>query len=171
MISTRRAVLADGDDLVDLWWEMQSSQLQYEARWYADIGEEAAKGFWLDHFAKLLDNDKAVVVVAQADDTLIGMIVAQESTRAPIYTLSKTTMGICSAVVNAEWRQQDVFRLMIDDIEAAARAKGIRVMKLSVHRENPAFTAYQKVGFRPEQTSMIKWLDDLPEEDDDDTGH
>ncbi len=159
MISTRRAALADEDALAELWWEMQSSQLQYETRWYADIGEEGAKAFWRDHFSKTLNDEKAVIVVAHSHHALIGMIVARESNRPPIYTLSKTTMGIWSAVVKAEWRKRGVFRLMLADIEEVARSRGIGVMKLSVHRENPAFEAYQKVGFKPEQTAMIKWLD------------
>ena len=156
-IEYREAVRQDEDALVDLWWEMQSSHHQYEPKWYADKGEQECKATWRQHLAELLADENAVVVVAVALRTPVGMIVDRFGTRPPIYRTVKS-VRIDSTVVRPDFRRQGIFRGMLGFLEARAREAGINAVQLNVEKENPARHAYEKTGFTPRMESMLKWL-------------
>jgi len=157
-IDYRDATLQDEDALVELWWTMQASHHEYDAKWYADKGEEACKASWREHFRSLIQDANAVIVVATSAGVPIGMIVAHFGNRPPIYTV-RHSAGISTGVVHPGFRRHGVFRGMLALLEEKARAVGIKVMHLSVHKDNPAKEAYEKTGFATNTQGMMKWLE------------
>ena len=154
----RDAIASDVDALVDMWWQMQSSHHAYEPDWFEDIGEEACKASWRTHYAELLADERAVVTVATQGACIAGFMVAQICSRPPIFTI-QSSIAILSAVVGEDYRRRGVFRGMMAFLEEKARAEGVGVIRLSVHCKNEsAIQAYEKSGFVPEMTSMLKWV-------------
>jgi ribosomal protein S18 acetylase RimI-like enzyme len=154
----RYAKPEDEEELARLWWDMQSSQTEYETLWYATKPEEECKVFWKNGFRKMQEDNNALVVVACASDTPIGMIVARISGRPEIYLHSNRIVGIWAAVVDRSQRGKGVFRKMLRFLEDEARKQGIMFIKLSVAGQNEAMEAYKKTGFAIEQVGMIKNL-------------
>ena len=155
----RQAVAEDGEDLVRLWWEVQSAHRVYDPVWNGDRGEEESKASWRERFRGLLGDEGTHIIVASASGTAVGMIVAQFTERPPIFVLRRM-VKISTTVVHPGFRQQGIFSGMLSLLERKARAAGIRVIGLNVHNRNAeARTAYEKTGFVPEATSMIKWIE------------
>jgi GNAT superfamily N-acetyltransferase len=158
-IEYRPAVPEDESALAELWWGMQAAHREYEPVWYADKGEESCKASWCEHYRGLLQSEQNLVIVAIATGMPVGMIVAQFISRPPIYTTERM-LTVATAVVRRDFRRRGALKGMLSVLEDRARAEGVRVMRLSVHRLNEgAVQAYTKSGFLPETTSMVKWID------------
>ena len=156
-IEYRDALPGDEDALVELWWGIQVSHRAYEPMLYADKGEKTCKASWREHFPRLLEDEKSVLVAASRAGNLVGMIVARFTERPPIFTIDRRAQIAC-AVVHPDFRGQGIFRGMLSFLEKKARHAGIRVMELTVHQSNPAREAYEKVGFVSATTEMVKWM-------------
>jgi GNAT superfamily N-acetyltransferase len=158
-IEYRLAQSEDESALAELWWDMQASHHEYEPVWFADKGEEWCKASWREHYRHLLQTEQHVIVVAVAGGTPVGMIVSQFSERPPIYTTERMLV-IASTVVRPDFRRRGLFKGMLSVLEDKARESGVRVMKLSVHHLNvDAVKAYDRSGFIPETTALIKWIE------------
>ena len=157
-IEYRDATPNDEEALADLWWNMQVLHHEIEPVWYGDKGEESCKASWREHYRSLLQDESTIIIVASSADSPVGMIVSKLSRRAPIYTMERM-LSIASIVVHPCYRRRGVFTGMLSILERKARDAGITVMRLSAHQRNvDARKAYEKTGFVPEATSMIKWI-------------
>ena len=157
-MDVRWAALPDEGQLAELWWRMQESHQEYEPRLYADCGKAACKASWREHFRELLAKEDALIVVAASGGSLVGMIVGQLRNRPPIYAVPRV-INIDSAVVHPEHRRAGVFGSMLQFLEAAAKARGVDVVQLTVHKDNDARQAYLRTGFESVTEGMVKWLD------------
>jgi GNAT superfamily N-acetyltransferase len=157
-MDVRWAALQDEEQLSELWWRMQESHQEYEPRLYADHGEAACKALWREHFRELLAKEDVLIAVAASGGSLVGMIVGQLRNRPPIYVLPRV-LNVNSTVVHPEHRRTGVFGGMLQFLEAAAKARGVCVVQLTVHKDNEATEAYLRTGFERVTEGMVKWLD------------
>jgi ribosomal protein S18 acetylase RimI-like enzyme len=157
-IEVRWAVSQDEKQLAELWWLMQAFHHRLEPRLYADKGKAACKRSWGEHFRELLDKEDALIVVAVTGESVVGMILGQLRSRPPIYTIPRV-MNIDSAAVHPDYRRAGVFRRLLQFLEAAAKARGVDVVQLAVHKDNQATQAYLRTGFQRVTEGMAKWLD------------
>ena len=158
-IAYRLALPEDESALAELWWAMQSSHHAYDPLWYEDRGEAWCKASWREHFRQLLRSEQSVIVVGLCEEQPVGMIVAQVSARPPIY-IKDHMLTIDTTVVDPRFRRKGLFKGMLAVLEERARMAGIQVIHLQVHHLNvEAARSYDRSGFSPETTGMIKWID------------
>lgn len=158
-IAYRLALPEDESALAELWWQMQSSHHAYDPLWYADKGEAWCKASWCEYYRDLLGSEQSVIVVGLDEGRAVGMIVARIQARPPIYTKERL-LSIDSTVVHPSLRRRGLFKGMLGVLEERARMAGIPLLLLSVdHRNVDAMHSYDRLGFGPATTDMIKWID------------
>lgn len=103
---------------------------------------------------KMLDDDKAVIAVAQADNKIIasgfGRIENSKN-----YLKHKQHVHLGFMYVDPNYRGQGINQKIIDFIKSWARTKKINELRLDVYAENnAAVKAYEKAGFKKNLIEM-----------------
>jgi len=71
----------------------------------------------------------------------------QFSAAAPGYGYLAGDVPELAMAVLAPWRGQGVGTLLLQDLIAGARSRGLRALSLTVHHDNPARRLYERLGF------------------------
>lgn len=66
-----------------------------------------------------------------------------------MWTLKDDCATLASIHVLGGRRRQGIGRLLLEAFEQEAAARGVRVLKLGVHRNNPARLLYEAAGYQP----------------------
>ena len=154
----RDATESDIDAMFELWWEMQSSHVAYDATWYGLKPKEECRPSCVERFRKFLAADETLITLATADDCSIGMLIAHVTGR-PSVLKQINVLAIENAVVTEAHRRNGVLRGMMEKVTAEAKARGVTAIKFSVHSSNTARLAYERLGFTCHEMSMGRYLE------------
>lgn len=155
-MKVRNANLSDLEDLVTLWWEMQSDHFKYDLLYYGTMPEQLAKQITKIYFETILKdaNKSNIIIVLDHEDKAVGFIHCVITNRPPV--LEEAKQAICvEVVVEEQFRGQGFFQQMFDSLKSQLISRDIRLCTLNVERQNTqAFRAYEKAGFRERQKIM-----------------
>jgi ribosomal-protein-alanine N-acetyltransferase len=103
----------------------------------------AGIAYSLRDFRALLRSSRVLSVVAEEDAGLAGFAMAQRMHFGGVRAVEIVTIDVAP-----EYRRRGVGRLLMDAIEAAARAGGAEALRLEVAVDNAAaLTFYRQLGF------------------------
>jgi GNAT superfamily N-acetyltransferase len=151
----RRASPSDVPELVTLWTEFM---VHHEALDDSLRRRDDAADLWSQYLVSRLDADRTRVLVAEAEQRLVGYAVATISEYPPIYT--ETEYGfIQEIVVHQGRRRRGIGRRLVAAAEAWLDGRGIRRIELKVDVLNEASRAFwQAVGYERNTESLLKKL-------------
>ena len=158
-VAYRNATESDLDAMFELWLEMQTSHVAYDATWYAPKPEAECKPICMKHFRQCLSGENSMVLLATLDNQPIGMLIGHITGRPAPLQNQITVLAIENAIVAEAYRRQGVLRGMMDLMTAEARTRGASAVKFSVHSSNVARIAYEHLGFSCHEMSMGKYLE------------
>lgn len=154
-MKVRLAKLEDLSDLVSLWWELQSSQFEYDLFFYNTKSEQISKKISAEYFKFCLRKKNHILIVIEDEQKPIGMLHCEISIRPPVLKEEKIA-EIVEAVVTERFRGRGIFQLMFKFLEQELNRRNIRMCIISVDKDNlNALRAYEKSGFQERQKKMI----------------
>ena len=141
---------ANIDDLITLL-EFEQLIIEYERPMCADMQESAFNYYSLKD---MIESDDAQVVVAEKNKKVVAAGHARiKESRSYLTHQYHSFLGFM--YVEQDCRGQGVNKLVIDELKAWSREKGMTVCCLTVFDKNEsALKAYQKIGFRNEIIEM-----------------
>ena len=145
-ITLRMASVDDVNILVELWQELMNFHAARDSYYTCkpDAAELAVKYFE----ARIVD-EKVTVLVAEVDGKVIGFLMAEPSSRPPVFE-EKSTLMITDTCVNSDYRRLGIGEAMVDELIRIAREQNIKRIEVSYSVENEVSTAFwKKIGFKP----------------------
>jgi GNAT superfamily N-acetyltransferase len=104
--------------------------------------------------AERIRDDDAEVLVAEADDTVVGGGSAIIKEGKPYNIFSRYSF-LGFMYVDPAYRGQGINKLIIEKLIEWSHEKGLKEIRLQVYSDNlPAIKAYEKVGFKKILTEM-----------------
>lgn len=105
----------------------------------------------------LIASDSSVLMVAEQSNALIGCGYARFECNKPYFT-PREYAYLGFMFVAPQWRGQGVIQLIVAALLGWARNRGVTAFKLEVYHQNrSAQRAYEKLGFKAEMVSMLKF--------------
>lgn len=145
----RKAVPADLPDLLKFEQGVIAAERPYDPTLRADPIR------YYD-FDFLLHRPEACLLVAEVEGALIAAGYARLETAKP-YLRHRSYAYLGFMYVLPEHRGKGVNRLILEELEAWARAQGVHELRLEVYQGNePAIKAYEKAGFSRHMIEMRK---------------
>lgn len=129
---------------------------------FAYTGESSAVEFYERLFSDALKNEDALLIVAQAESTIVGFAyvvierTSDDCIRAPYANLDM--IGVKRA-----YRGRGIAKVLIEEAQFWAHKKGMRVIQLAVAEDNQAALGlYSSLGYRTVMRKMQKKLQETP---------
>jgi ribosomal protein S18 acetylase RimI-like enzyme len=148
----------DFDQMFELWWEMQTSHLEYDEIWYKPREKNQSKPICISHWKQLLQNRAGYLLIVESGPLLVGMIIAQMIGRPPPLEHQIKVLEIENVIVKKDFRLMGISKEMMLRIMNQAKNDGAHRVQLCVHSKNDAKFAYEKIGFKMEEMIFSKAL-------------
>ena len=163
-VLVRRAAAGDGDAVRGLLREVADFHLAVIARLFrlsAAAVERDEALFAGRSFAQILEGPDAVLLVAEADGGVVGVLLAMfERPPASPPQEARRHLHVLSLSVRAEWRRVGAGRALMQAAHARARAAGATDVELHVWEFNRAALAfYDALGYETIERRMRLSLD------------
>lgn len=108
------------------------------------------------NFDKLLTSPECHLVVAVDGELIIGSGYARIDPSDP-WLRFRTHAYLGFMFVRPDYRGRGINRLVLDELEAWAKSRGLTELRLEVYDDNaPAMKAYERAGFTPYMLQMRK---------------
>jgi len=129
--------------LTELWEEMMRFHARLDER--IRPAPDGARS-WQEHMQNLLEQEDACVLVAEAEDQIVGYIVGHIRTPPPVFQSSR--YGYVSDIcVAASMRRRGIGRVLFERLSVWFREQGADHVELRVAARNPAAQAFwRKLG-------------------------
>jgi ribosomal protein S18 acetylase RimI-like enzyme len=113
-------------------------------------------------FAQVLEDPEALLLVAEADGAIIGVLLAMlERSPAPPPLEPRRYLHVHSLAVRAEWRRVGAGRVLMGAADAWTRQAGVTDIELHVWEFNPAARAfYEALGYETVERRMWRSIAD-----------
>jgi ribosomal protein S18 acetylase RimI-like enzyme len=145
-VTLRRATADDVDALVELWLELTDFHVALDSYY---TRKPDATGLMRDYFAKQIEVETAVVIVAETDGRVVGYLMAEPSTRPPVFEGNSALM-ISDTCVKPDHRRLGIGKAMVDELISIARNRSIDRVEVGYSARNEVSIAFwTKIGFRP----------------------
>jgi len=157
-ITIRQAVLADRAAIGELWWQMMVFHRDCDARAFALKPEAEAKQIWLKHLAECMDDEKQIVLVAEAGRELVGFGMGRLGEDPPCFDLPPHGF-VTNFFVSERVRRRGIGRRLYEALAQHFRPLGVKEMRLGVAALNPVSNAFwRELGFEPAMVTMRRTL-------------
>ena len=157
MVSIRRAVASDAPQLGALGAMLMRTHYAFDPKRFLAAGAEAARGY-ASFLESQLDDDEAVVLVAERDARIIGYVYAGLEPMS-WKELRGPAAFIHDVMVEAEAQGSGAGSALIEAAIAWARErKAARVMLWTAERNTKAQRLFERTGFRRTMIEMTKDL-------------
>ena len=96
--------------------------------------------------ALLSDEKKGLYLVAEENKTIVGqlMVTVEWSD-----WRNKPIWWVQSVYVQKDWRNQGVFKRLLNEVKDMARQQGVAFLRLYAHQNNkPALVVYEQIGWQ-----------------------
>ena len=148
-VEIRHAEVADGEALLALWHGFTAHLSEYDER-YQHRG--TADERWLSYFEnQLVDAKYGTVIVADADDELVGVLEARVTGGHPIFRLADHGV-INGYYIREEYRERGIGQQLIEEAVAwfQSRDRDLSFCRVDVLDGDEASAAdYEAFGFDP----------------------
>lgn len=141
--------------MVDLWWEMQSTHDNYDLNYYHTKTEYECRELAKRYFKEFLYDKNHFFLVAGESKKIVGMIHLQMLIKPPIYETQRYAL-IQDVVVTKSYRNRGIFKALLNHAKDRLRSEKINLVELFVDINNPAVEVYKKMGFKTRQQLMVK---------------
>lgn len=152
----REATMSDYAQLVRLYAQLDEWHLAARPDLFKPTPVERSR----DYVRTILTNEKSLLLVAEEDGRLMGLLKAAERaiTEEHAVLLPLAYVHISSIVVEEAARGRGVAQALIEAAKQWAKARGFTQLDLNVYDFNQAaIRAYEKAGFVTRNRNM--WLD------------
>lgn len=140
-ITIRPTTEGDVPAIVNLWWEMMDFHARVEPRFHP-LPQAEAKEVWEKHLrADILGKEDWCVLVAEADDRIVGMMTGSLRDPYPVYEPERHGF-VGGASVAPDARRNGVGRALFQALKAWFREKGVSTIQLEVGHNNPVSQAF-----------------------------
>ncbi len=156
-INIRRAAPADRAALGRLWQEL----MEFHYRLAPDIFglAEDALSCWLEWIAQAMEDDNRIVLVAEAEGTLLGYIHGCLDERPPVYR-DRRHGTICEICVGEDWRRRGVGGKLVAALFEWFGERGLPEVHIGAAACNPVANAFWRaMGFSPHMVQMRRVVD------------
>ncbi|NLP04201.1 MAG: GNAT family N-acetyltransferase [Fibrobacter sp.] len=156
-LTIRKATPNDFEQMFTLWLEMQEFHVQFDEKWYKP--EERCKAKAFEYWNQKLNDDNAIMLVAEKDGDLVGMIISFIITRPPVLENQFNLLFIDNVIISKYYRRLGIFKQMMNTLISIAKEKGVSAINLTVNYENEtAIKAYESIGLRKIELGMLRYL-------------
>ncbi|MFB3882219.1 MAG: N-acetyltransferase family protein [Armatimonadota bacterium] len=157
-IGIRKAVAADREAIGKLWWEMMLFHRECDARAFRLKPEAEAKEIWLRHLAECMEDEKQLVLVADAEGELVGFGMGRLGEDPPCFDLPPHAF-VTNFLVSERARRRGIGRRLYEALAQHFRGLGVKEIRLGVAALNPVSNAFwRELGFEPAMVTMRKAL-------------
>jgi GNAT superfamily N-acetyltransferase len=157
MFSIRRAVAGDATQLGALGAMLMRTHYAFDPQRFLAVGDQAARGY-ASFLASQLDEDDAIVLVAERDNQIVGYVYAGLEPMS-WKELRGPAAFIHDVMVEESAQGNGAGSALIDAAIAWARErKAPRVMLWTAERNHEAQRLFERVGFRRTMIEMTKEL-------------
>lgn len=140
----REAGRTDGRAVAALWREMMTFHAALDPRFQFTTNADRE---FEDHFRNTLRSRDARILVAEANDEVVGYILAELHARRPLYPAGQYGF-ISDLSVRADWRRQGVGRALVAGLVKWFRSRGVSTIELFAADRSPDSQAFwQSMGF------------------------
>ncbi len=156
MPTIRDAVRSDLDAIVDRWVELMSAHAELHSELYRPAPH--GRGTYRSYLRERIGTRRSLVLVAEADDEIVGYIVGGAGLRAPFFELRDVGM-VYDIAVAPSWRRKGVARALVEATFDRFRDWDLEHVQVSFSPDNPAAsTFWPELGFTPFLTESYKKL-------------
>lgn len=142
----RHARADDVDALVELWLELTDFHVALDSYY---TRKPDATELMRDHFAKKIEVENAVVIIAEIDGKVVGYLMAEPSTRPPVFQ-GNSALTISDTCVKSDHRRLGIGKAMVDELISIARNQNIDRVEVGYSARNDVSIAFwEKIGFKP----------------------
>ena len=150
----RDATLDDAGAIAQLWLEATAEVAQHEAIYTPDISHANLT----KRLAKALREEVKAYVV-YSGDTLAAYVTFRLEQESPIFT-PRRYLYVVDLDVSAAFRRRGLSRLLMEKVEAYAKANEVHHIDLSVVSADPrAKEVWARHGFKPHLMTMHKTVE------------
>jgi len=155
-ITIRRAVVADRAAIGELWWEMMVFHRECDERAFRLKPRAEATEIWLKHLAECMEDEKQIVLVADAGSEMAGFAMGRLGEDPPVFDIPPHGF-VTNFLVSEKWRLRGVGRRLYEALAERFRALGVEEIRLGVAARNPVSNAFwREMGFEPAMVHMRK---------------
>jgi ribosomal protein S18 acetylase RimI-like enzyme len=155
----RHAAEADGPELLELWHGFTDYLSEYDEKYHH---REGADERWLTYFEnQLIDSKYGTVVVAEADDQVVGALEARVEGNHPVFRLDNHGF-IHGHFVREGYRDQGIGRALMEAAESwlATAPRDVDFYRVRVMPgDEQAAALYQDAGFHAVEHIYEKTID------------
>lgn len=140
MVTIRRAVIQDREQIASLWLQFLSEQAELDERF--GVAEDA-RARWENDFTYWLSDRTRVALVAESGGEIYGFLTAHEWSPPPIYADS-FEVYINELFVRPESRRQGIGSLLVEKVSRWAQSVGAYRLRLGTLAANEAARTFWK---------------------------
>lgn len=145
-VTIRFAGHADINALVDMWVELTDFHRQLDSFYTVKTDAESRMA---EYFAKQVQNPKAIVLVAESGEAVVGFLMADIAAGPPVFEGPEYLM-ISDACVRATARRSGIGESMVRRLFDLARERGIDRVDVGFAACNTVSSSFwTKMGFKP----------------------
>jgi len=157
-VTIRKAVPADRAAIGELWWEMMVFHRECDARAFRLKPRAEATEIWLRHLAECMDDEKQIVLVADAGGELVGFGMGRLGEDPPCFDLPPHGF-VTNFFVSERLRRRGIGRRLYEALAERFRGNEVAEIRLGVAAGNPASNAFwRELGFEPAMVTMRRAL-------------
>lgn len=146
-VTVRKATGADREGIGRLWLEMMEFHRDYDPRFF-QLKPDALE-IWLRHLDECLIDEEQIVLVAEAEDELVGFAMGRPNEDPPPFRTPPHGF-VTNFLVSESWRRKGLGRRLFEALAAELHARNLREIRLSVAALNPSSNAFwRRMGFEP----------------------
>ena len=156
-ISVRKATADDYNALCDLFDEVDALHRDNLPHRFQQPSGPARER---DDYLRLITDDDVALLVGAVGGSTVGFVHAmiREPPGMPMFVRRRYAV-IENLVVKSEFRKQGIGRILVDEVQEWAIAKGARSIELNVYEFNEtAISFYEGLGYRNLSRKMSKEL-------------
>jgi ribosomal protein S18 acetylase RimI-like enzyme len=158
-VTIRQATAADRAAIGRLWRELMEFHYQFDSRAFGLAPN--AVDIWLHQLDECITDDEHLVLVAKAEDQLVGYAMGEVSEGRPMFRHGPYG-HIGTFCVTANWRRRGIGRRMVERLLEWFRARGISEVRVTAWYSNPASNAFwRSLGFQPKTVGMNLLVDPI----------
>jgi len=157
-ITIRKAVPADRAAIGELWWEMMVFHRECDARAFRLKPKAEAIRIWLEHLAECMEDEKQIVLVADAGSGLGGFGMGRLGEDPPCFDLPVHGF-VTNFFVSERLRHRGIGRQLYQALAEHFRGLGVEEIRLGVAARNPVSNAFwREMGFEAATVTMVRSL-------------
>jgi ribosomal protein S18 acetylase RimI-like enzyme len=157
-VTIRKAVPADRAAIGELWWEMMVFHRECDARAFRLKPQAEAIEIWLKHLAECMEDEKQIVLVADAGSGLGGFAMGRLGEDPPCFDLPPHAF-VTNFFVSERLRRRGIGRRLYEALAEHFREQGVEEIRLGVAARNPLSNAFwREIGFEPAMVTMRRAL-------------